>query len=115
MTPWTVARQAPLSMEFSKQAYWTRLPFPSPGDLPDAGIEPGSSALQADSLLFESPGKPPLPQGIGLMFATQWSHSMNELYFMAKDLISFLKGGGGAGAYSQEEKQAFSQQGRVWS
>ena len=54
----TVARQAPLSLEFSKQEYWSRLPFPSPGDLPNPGIEPGSPALQADSLLTELPGKP---------------------------------------------------------
>ena len=53
LTPWTVARQAPLSMEFSRQEYWSELPFPSPGDLPDPGIEPGSRALQADSLLTE--------------------------------------------------------------
>ena len=57
-TPWTVARQTPLSMGFSRQAYWSGLSFPSPGDLPDPGIEPGSPALQADSLLSESPGKP---------------------------------------------------------
>ena len=44
-------------MEFSRQEYWNGLPFPSPGDLPDPGIEPGSSALQADSLLSEPPGK----------------------------------------------------------
>ena len=50
VTPWTVARQAPLSMEFSGQEYWSGLSFPSPGDLPDPGIEPGSPALQADSL-----------------------------------------------------------------
>ena len=50
--------QAPLSMELSKQEYWNGLPFPSPGDLPDPGIEPGSPALQADSLPFEPPGKP---------------------------------------------------------
>ena len=50
--------QAPLSMEFSRQEYWSRLPFPSPGDLPDPGIEPGSPSLQADSLLSEPPGKP---------------------------------------------------------
>ena len=61
-TPWTVARQAamsmgPLSMGFSRQEYWSGLPFPSPGDLPDSGIEPGSSELQADSLSSESPGK----------------------------------------------------------
>jgi len=51
-TPWTVARQALLSMRFSRQGYWSGLPFPSPGDLPDPGIEPGSPALQADSLNF---------------------------------------------------------------
>ena len=49
-TPWTVACQAPLSMGFSKQEYWTGLPFPSPGDLPDPEIEPRSPALQAGSL-----------------------------------------------------------------
>ena len=53
-TPWTVARQAPLSMRFPKQEYWSGLPFPYPGDLPDPGIEPGSPALQADSLLCRS-------------------------------------------------------------
>ena len=58
MTPWTAAYQAPLSMGFSKQEYWSGLPFPSPGDLPDSGIEPRSPALQADTLLFEPPGKP---------------------------------------------------------
>ena len=54
----TVAPQAPLSMGFSKQEYWNGLPFPSPGDLPDPGIEPGSPALQADSLLTELGAKP---------------------------------------------------------
>ena len=58
MTPWTVARQAPLSMEFSRQEYWSGLLFPSPGDLPHRGIEPGSPALQADSLPTESLEKP---------------------------------------------------------
>ena len=47
MTPWAVAGQAPLSMGFSRQEYWSGLPFPSPGDLPDPGIEPRSPALQA--------------------------------------------------------------------
>ena len=56
--PWTVAHQNPLSMEFSKQEYWSGLPFPSPGDLPDPGIELRSSALQAASLSSEPPGKP---------------------------------------------------------
>ena len=49
-TPWTVARQAPLSMGFPKQEYWSRLPFPPPGDLPDPGIKPVSPALQVDPL-----------------------------------------------------------------
>ena len=57
-TPWTVAYQAPPSMGFSRQEYWSGLPFPSPGDLPDPGIEPRASALQADSLLSDPPGKP---------------------------------------------------------
>ena len=57
-TPWTAAYQAPLSMGFSRQEYWNGLPFLSPGDLPDPGIEPGSLALQADSLLTEPLGKP---------------------------------------------------------
>ena len=52
-TPWTVACQAPLSMRFPRQEYWSGLPFPSPGDLPDPGIEPSSHALQADSLPSE--------------------------------------------------------------
>ena len=56
--PWTVACQAPLSMEFSRQEYWSGLPFPSLGDLPKPGIEPRSSALQADFLPSEPLGKP---------------------------------------------------------
>ena len=52
-----VAHQAPLSMQFFRQEYWNGLPFPSPGDLPDPGIEPGSSALQAVPLPSEPPGK----------------------------------------------------------
>ena len=64
-TPWTVAHQAPLSMRFSRQEYWSGSPFPTPGDLPDPGIEPRSPALQADALSSEPPGKPlesPAPQ-----------------------------------------------------
>ena len=57
-TPWTVARQAPLSLGFSRQEYWRGFPFPSPGDLPDLGIEAESPVLQADSLLTELPGDP---------------------------------------------------------
>ena len=57
-TPWTVACQTPLSMGFSRQEYWSGLPFLSPEDFPDPGIEPGSPAFQADSLLSELPWKP---------------------------------------------------------
>ena len=56
VTPWTVAYQALPSMGFSRQEYWSGLPFPSPGDLPNPGIEPGSPTLQADTLTSEPPG-----------------------------------------------------------
>ena len=58
VTLWTVAYQTPQSMEFSRQEYWSGLPSPSPGDLPNPGIEPGSPALQPDTLPSEPPGKP---------------------------------------------------------
>ena len=57
-TPWTVAYQASPSMGFSRQEYWSGVPLPSPGDLPDPGIEPWSPALEADALTSEPPGKP---------------------------------------------------------
>ena len=56
-TPWTVVHQAPLSMGFSRQEYWSGLPFPSPGNLPDPGIKPRSPALQGDSSPSEPSGK----------------------------------------------------------
>ena len=56
-TPWTVARQTPLTMGFSRLEYWSGLPFPSPGHLPDLEVEPGSPALRADSLLLSYPGR----------------------------------------------------------
>ena len=56
-TAWTVAYQAPPSMGFSRQDYWSGFPFPSPGDLPNPGIEPGFPALEADALTAEPPGK----------------------------------------------------------
>ena len=58
VTLWTVAHQAPLSMGFSRQEYWSGPPFPSPEDLADPGIKPKFPALQTDSLLSEPPGKP---------------------------------------------------------
>ena len=54
-TPWAITCQAPLFMGFSRQEYWSGLPFPSPGNLPNPGIKPGSPALQADSLPTELP------------------------------------------------------------
>ena len=61
-TPWTIAHQAPLSMEFPRQEFWAGLPFPSPSDLPDPGVElmapAASPALQADSLLLNQQGNP---------------------------------------------------------
>ena len=63
VTSWTVAHQTPLPMEFSRQKYWSRLPFATPGDLPNLGIEPGSPALQADSL-------PLSHQGVRLAYVT---------------------------------------------
>ena len=69
VTPWTVAYHAPLSVGFSRQEYWSGLPFPSPGDLPNPGIEPGSPALQADALSSEPPGK---------LLYSQGNHKQNE-------------------------------------
>ena len=75
-TLWTVARQALLSMGFSRQEYWSGFPFPSPADLPNPGIEPRSSALQADPLPSEPPGKQTFPQLGGfillLLFSEFW-------------------------------------------
>ena len=62
-TPWTVGHQAPPSMGFPRQEYWNGVPFPSPGDIPDPGIEPGSPTLQADALPSEPPGKSNLIKG----------------------------------------------------
>ena len=58
--PWTVAPQALLAMDYSKQEYWSGLPFSSPGDFPNPGIEPGPPVLQADALYSEPSGKPQL-------------------------------------------------------
>ena len=57
--PWTVARQAPLSLGFPRQEYWSGLPFPPSGDLPDPGIEPASPELAGGIFTTEPPGKPP--------------------------------------------------------
>ena len=62
-TPWTVAYQASPSMGFSRQEYWSGLPFPSPGDLPNPGIEPRSLELEAGALTSKPPGKPKMYSG----------------------------------------------------
>ena len=71
VTLWTVAYHVPSSMGFSTQEYWSGLPFPSPRDLPNPGIEPGPPALQADTLSPEPPGKPmnqkDLPYGLAIL------------------------------------------------
>ena len=69
--PWTVAYQALLSMGFSSQEYWSGLPFPSPGDLPNPGIEPWSPALQTDALPSEPPGKPDFQDMVTNTFSTR--------------------------------------------
>ena len=61
MTPWTVALQAPLSMGFPRQEYWSELPFPSPGDFPDPEMESKSPALAGEFFNTEPPGKPEIP------------------------------------------------------
>ena len=81
--PWTVVYQASLSMGFSRQEYWRGLPFPSPGDLPDPGIEPMSPALEADALPSEPPGKPfrgnsRLNQEAAQMLSLEWSTGQTE-------------------------------------
>ena len=76
VAPWTVACQALLSMEFSRQEYWSGLPVPSPGDLSDPGIKLGSPALQADSLPSEPPGKP------NKTFAIPWTEEPARLQSM---------------------------------
>ena len=63
LTPWTVAHQAPLSIRFPRQEYWSGLPFPSPGDLPDPGIKPRSPTLAGGFFTTESPGKLDLGHG----------------------------------------------------
>ena len=68
-TPWTVAYQAPPSMGFSRQKYWSGVPFPFPGDLPDPGIEPWSPAFQADTLTSEPPGK----SWVAISFSSAWN------------------------------------------
>ena len=89
-TLWTVGHQAPPSMGFPRQEYWSGLPFPSPGDLPDPGIEPRSPSFQADALTSEPPGKPHMPWGNQLIIKKKWSILKPDLEYrcIAKSSIS---------------------------
>ena len=95
-TLWTVARQAPLSIGFSRQEYWSGLPFPSPGDLPDPGIEPRSPALQANSLPLSHLGS---PRAVAGWFTTMFCRnsaaaglpSMRVLNFIFKNIFNYLR------------------------
>ena len=82
VTPWTVAHETPLSVEFSRQEYWSRWSFASPEDLPNPVIEPDSPTLQAHSLLSEPPGKPDAKQqivyGSTLKRSLEQSHSQRQ-------------------------------------
>ena len=76
-TPWTIAHQSPLSMGFSRQEYWSGLPFPPPGDLPQPGIELTSPACQVDSLPLSHPGNP--QRELFDTTATWWERSLGEM------------------------------------
>ena len=95
-TPWTAAHQAPLSMGFSRQEYWSGLPFPSLGDLPDPGVEPGSPILQADSLLSEPPEIVlPFPEchRVEITWYTafsDWFLSLGHMYSQFLHVLSWL-------------------------
>ena len=80
VTPWTAALQVRLSMGFSRQVYWSGLPFPSPEDLPDPGIELSSPALQADSLLTELKSKPLSASVRSIPFLSVLCPSLHEMF-----------------------------------
>ena len=84
---WTVACQAPLSMRFSRQEYWSGLPFPSPGDLPDPRMEPWSSKLQADSSPSELPGKPLKKK---ILFLECYIHRIFYYVFLCSWLLLYI-------------------------
>ena len=86
-TPWTIACQAPPSMGFSRQEYWSGLPSPSPGDLPNPGIEPRSPTLQADTLTSEPPGKPHIIIIIPYLSSCAWLISLS---IMDSQLLNYI-------------------------
>ena len=98
-TPWTVPCQVPPSMGFSRQEYWSGLPFPSPGDLPNPGIKPRSLTMQADSLPSEPPGKPiwpsnSVPRNIFQRIENTWPHKKlycTWMFIIALVIIAKMK------------------------
>ena len=93
-TPWTVACQAPPSMGFPRQGYWSGLPFPPPGGLPDPGIEPrcpASHALQADSLPLRHQGSQRLSTKSASLFSDPFSHRFYcpPLHFRASQVVQW--------------------------
>ena len=88
-TLWTVGCQASPSMGFSRQEYWSGLPFPSPEDLPDPGIEPRSPALEADALTSEPPGKPGSIPGAGRSTGEGIGYSLQ--YSWASIVVQWVK------------------------
>ena len=87
-TPWIVACQAPLSVEFSRQEYWSGLPFPTSGDLPNPGIKLGSPETEADSLPSEPPGKP--REKIVSVFVSKSYNKLHKIYQIKRVDIYFL-------------------------
>ena len=83
VTPWTVAYMAPLSMEFSRQEYWSGLPFPSPGDLPDPEIKPASPALAGGFFNTEPPGKP-------FMLIISVTEQTRKFHYVYQDMTTVL-------------------------
>ena len=77
VTPWTVARQAPLSVGFPRQEYWSGLPFPPPGDFPNPGIDSTSPALAGGFFTAEPPGKPPLTISLFHEGSVLWPFSVH--------------------------------------
>ena len=81
VTPWTVARHAPLSMRFSGQEYWSGLPYPPSGDIPNPEIKPGSLTLKANSLPSEPPEKPITLEGVSKKILLQFMSECSACVF----------------------------------
>ena len=91
MTLWTVAYQASPSMGFSRQEYWSGLPFPSLGDLPNPGIEPGSPTLEADTLTSEPPEKPYIHTYIYIKLFTHEILGKSMTASVTQFVVNYLK------------------------